>query len=157
MRAPSTSASNFAQTTVGCTSGWKRAGEQKPQSAPAMTFSRRTTSAYLTIRSATRRGCSTTLVVWVMTPGMMTLPSGSLTSLKGRHSCSCRGFAARHCGAPAVGDGERRVVDLQEEAGVRDRLVLLVHGLGDGEDVLLEGAVVAVAGAMHEEYKAITD
>ena len=56
--------------------------------------------------------------------------------------------STRSCGVLAVvGDahvGEHlpavrqvRVVDLQDEAGVGDRLVLLVHRVGDGEEELL--------------------
>ena len=37
-----------------------------------------------------------------------------------------------------------RVVDLHEESGVDDRLVLLAHGVGDREEVLLRGLVVGV-------------
>ena len=45
-------------------------------------------------RSATVSGCSTTAVVWAMTPGMSTLPSGSFTSSHTRHSYEWRGVAA---------------------------------------------------------------
>jgi len=38
-------------------------------------------------------GCSTTLVAWLMTPGISTLPSGSFTSCQTFHSCSWRGLA----------------------------------------------------------------
>ena len=44
---------NLAQTTVGWISGSLVACEEKPQSLPAMTFSRPTILAYLTRRSAT--------------------------------------------------------------------------------------------------------
>jgi hypothetical protein len=60
---------------------------------PAMTFSRPTSLASRTIRSFTNSGCSTTLVAWLMTPGMSTEPFGSLTSFQTCHSCSWRGFA----------------------------------------------------------------
>src|SRR3990172_9019384 len=40
--------------------------------------------------------------------------------------------------------GERRVVDLEDEAGTDDGEVLLTHRLGDGEEVLLLGLVVLV-------------
>ena len=48
-----------------------------PQSAPAMTFSRPTSVANRAIRSAISSGCSTRLVVWLMTPGMRIFPSGT--------------------------------------------------------------------------------
>ena len=41
--------------------------------------------------------------------------------------------------------GQVRAVELDRGAGVGDRLVLVAHGLGDGEDVLLVGRVVLVA------------
>ena len=66
----------------------------KPQSVMAMTFSRPTTEAKFLIRSATSSGCSTTLVEWLMTPGIRILPSGSFTSRQTCHSCSWRGLAA---------------------------------------------------------------
>ena len=42
-----------------------------------------------------------------------------------------------------IGD-EPRIVDLQQEAGVDDRLVFLAHRVGDGEDVFLLRLVVGV-------------
>src|SRR5438067_853738 len=44
----------------------------------------------------------------------------------------------------AVVVGQPGVVDLEDEAGLDDRLVLRPHGLGHGEAVLLVGAVVLV-------------
>ena len=38
--------------------------------------------------------------------------------------------------------GDRRIVDLQHEAGIDDRLVLLAHRVGAGEDELLVALVV---------------
>src|SRR4029450_5715569 len=87
IRAPSTSASNFAHTTLGWISV-DPANVAKPQSAPAMTFSRPTTFANLTIRCATTSGCSTGRVDWLRVPGMSTAPSGSFTVSHPRHSCS---------------------------------------------------------------------
>jgi hypothetical protein len=49
-------------------------------------FSRPTSGAILTIRSQTSSGCSTTLVAWLITPGISTLPGGSLTSRLKSHS-----------------------------------------------------------------------
>ena len=46
----------------------------KPQSVPAITFSRPTSLAKRTMRSATRRGCSTVVTWWVMTPGIRIWP-----------------------------------------------------------------------------------
>jgi len=46
-----------------------------------------------TNRSATSFGCSTTLVVWAMTPGMSTRSGGNLAFSQTRHSCSWRGLA----------------------------------------------------------------
>ena len=43
--------------------------------------------------------------------------------------------------------GDRRIVDLQDQAGVDDRLVLLAHGVGAGEDELVVALVVVVADA----------
>ena len=68
-------------TTVGWTSGLYVAWDEKPQSAPAMTFSRPTSSAKRTIRSAISSGCSTMLLECVITPGMSTLPVGQLHRL----------------------------------------------------------------------------
>jgi hypothetical protein len=48
-------------------------------------------------------------------------------------------------GAVAEHVGEERVVDLQREAGVDDRRVLLVHRVGDGGQVLGLGGIVLVA------------
>src|SRR5712671_7201472 len=52
-RAPSARLWNFAQTIEGCTSGTARGVEAKPQSAPAMTFSRPTNFAKRWMRSDT--------------------------------------------------------------------------------------------------------
>src|SRR5881409_3809208 len=49
-----------------------------PQSAPAMTFSRPTMFAKRTMRSAISAGCSTRLVVWLITPGMRIVRSDVL-------------------------------------------------------------------------------
>src|SRR5207249_134208 len=54
----------------------------------AMTRSRPTSRAYWTIRCATSSGCSMKFVVVSSTPGMITLPSGSLTSSNTLHSCA---------------------------------------------------------------------
>jgi hypothetical protein len=43
--------------------------------------------------------------------------------------------------------GDRRIVDLQHEPGVDDRLVFLPHGVGAGEDELVVALVMAVADA----------
>ena len=54
------------------------------------------------MRSDTSSGCSTTLVAWLMTPGIRMRPAGSLTSFQTCHSCSCRGLAdLDHIGAGA--------------------------------------------------------
>ena len=79
-RAPSTSDSSFAHITCGCTR-WMCSICAKPQSVPAMTFSRPTIFASRTMRSATRRGCSTVVVWWVMTPGIRIFPGGSFDVL----------------------------------------------------------------------------
>src|SRR5262245_60853468 len=91
--APSASDLSFAHMMV----GWTRCANglcAKPQSVPAMTFSRPTMLASRTIRCATSSGCSTMLVAWLMTPGISTLPAGSLTERQTTHSCSWRGLAA---------------------------------------------------------------
>src|SRR3984957_13596392 len=72
--APSASTCNLAQAIC----GWMR--PPRPQSVPAITFSRPTTLAYRTMRSATTCGCSTILVAWLTTPGISSLPSGSLAA-----------------------------------------------------------------------------
>src|SRR5919106_226939 len=72
--APCDSDLNFAHTTVGWTSGVYVACDEKPQSLPAITFSGPARSAYRMMRSATTSGCSTTFVVWLITPGMIALP-----------------------------------------------------------------------------------
>ena len=77
-RAPSASAFSLTQTTDGWTSQ-VAAKLAKPQSAPAMTFSRPTAWAKRPMRSAISSGCSTMFEEWVMTPGISDLPSGSLT------------------------------------------------------------------------------
>ena len=77
--------------------GWTRWAKglcAKPQSVPPITFSRPTILASRTSRCATSSGCSTMLVAWLMTPGMSTLPAGSLALCQTFHSCSWRGFAA---------------------------------------------------------------
>ena len=51
-----------------------------PQSVEAITRCLPTTSVKRRMRSATRSGCSTTLVAWLTTPGRISLSSGSLTS-----------------------------------------------------------------------------
>ena len=66
----------------------------KPQSVPAITFSRPTSRAYCSIRCATSSGCSTKFVAESMTPGISTLPSGSFTSSHTCHSWAWRGFDA---------------------------------------------------------------
>ena len=53
-----------------------------------------TSLAKRTMRSATRRGCSTVMVWWVTTPGIRILPGGSFTFSQTRHSCSWRTLAA---------------------------------------------------------------
>ena len=65
----------------------------KPQSVPAITFSRPTSRAKRTIRSATRRGCSTVVMWCVMTPGISILPSGASTSP--RRATRARGAVGR--------------------------------------------------------------
>src|SRR5262245_33082105 len=92
-RAPSASDLSFAHVMVGCT----RCANglcAKPQSVPPMRFSRPTIRASRTRRCATNSGCSTMLVAWLMTPGISTLPGGSLAFCQTTHSCSWRGFAA---------------------------------------------------------------
>src|ERR1700752_2024539 len=94
MRAPSASADSFAQTTDGATALLTNAKVAKPQSAPAITRSRPTMSAYWQIRCATSRGCSTKLVVEPMTPGIRILSSGIFAPCISPDSCAWRGLAA---------------------------------------------------------------
>jgi hypothetical protein len=72
----------------------------KPQPVDAMTFSRPTSLARRTTRSATSSGCSTTLVAWLMTPGMSNVSFGNFTLSHTRHSCSWRGLAPSITNAP---------------------------------------------------------
>src|SRR4051812_33492617 len=90
--APSASEASFIQTIL--LSTWTRPAKvPKPQSTPAITLSRPTAPAYCRTRSATSSGCSTKFDVESITPGMMTLPSGSLMSFQSFHSWPCRGLA----------------------------------------------------------------
>ena len=93
MRAPSASADSFAQTTEGATALLTNAKVANPQSAPAITRSRPTISAYWQMRCATNRGCSTKLVVESMTPGIRILSSGIFALRRSSHSCAWRGLA----------------------------------------------------------------
>src|SRR5262245_26206391 len=93
-RAPSANTANLSQATLGWVSLNLRAEAANPQSAPAITFSRPTILAKRRILSATNSGCSTRLVVWLITPGMRIFQSGSFTRSKTWYSCSWRGFAA---------------------------------------------------------------
>ena len=72
-RAPSANAASLVQTTLGWTSQ-EVEKLAKPQSAPAMTFSRPTTPANRAIRWATASGCSTRFEEWVTMPGINTCP-----------------------------------------------------------------------------------
>src|SRR5215472_9082018 len=100
-RAPSARAANLSHATLGCVSLNRTAEAANPQSAPAMTFSRPTRAANRMIRSAISSGCSTRLVVWLMTPGIRILPSAGLNFSNTWYSCSWRGFAASNEYAPA--------------------------------------------------------
>src|SRR5215831_12408146 len=62
-RAPSASAANLSQATLGWVSLNRTAEAANPQSAPAITFSRPTRLANRTMRSAMSAGCSTRFVV----------------------------------------------------------------------------------------------
>ena len=73
----------------------------KPQSVPAITFSRPTSFANRTIRSATSRGCSTRRRVMRHDARDQIFPAGSFTFSHTRHSCSCRTLAASIEYAPA--------------------------------------------------------
>src|SRR5437588_295178 len=97
--------------------GWisvEPAKDAKPQSAPAMTRSRPTMEAERAVERLHAHG----------------RPPSALVH---------RRVAAED----VVGD-QARVVDLQQEAGGHDRRVLLAHGLGNGEEVVLVGLVVEV-------------
>ena len=61
--APSAIARIFGQTKSGAIAGLLLTEVPNPQSLPAITFSRPTNSAYLTMRWATSSGCSMKLVV----------------------------------------------------------------------------------------------
>src|SRR5580704_14946503 len=100
--APWRNALNFSHTTVGCTSVRYKACEENPQSAAAMTFSRPTSLAKRTIRSAISSGCSTMLLACVIMPGASTLPSGILMRSNRWYSCSWRGLAASKLYDPAL-------------------------------------------------------
>ena len=200
-RAPSARAANFSHATLSCVSLKRTADAANPQSAPAMTFSRPTRLANRWIRSAISSGCSTRLVVWLMTPGMRILPSGSLHVLEDVvlvlvprvrrlervragidlqhdvddvlqfHLVDARAHVDAVAGVepdlvrrdaaervvdrldalgrplPAVLHAlvrihhvvrdQARIVDLKDEAGVHDGLVLLAERVGDGLLVLV--------------------
>src|SRR4029453_15743233 len=87
MRAPSAIASSFAHMIDGC---HRRliSSCAKPQSVPAIRFSRPTHEANRVRRSAMSSGCSTTFVPWLTTPGTRIFPGGSFTSCHTFHSCS---------------------------------------------------------------------
>src|SRR5581483_3982385 len=90
--APCASDSSFAHMIDGCTRRWNGPCAN-PQSVPAITFSRPRILARRAMRSATSSGCSTTLVAWLITPGMRICPGASFTVFQTCHSCSCRGLA----------------------------------------------------------------
>src|SRR5215472_4258596 len=69
LRAPSAIAADFSQAMLWSVSLKRTAEAAKPRSAPAMTFSRPTILAKRS-RSAITSGCSTRLVVWLMTRGI---------------------------------------------------------------------------------------
>src|SRR5262249_19568024 len=93
-----------AHMICGCTRA-KYVTCANPQSVLAMTFSRPTSRASRTMRSATSSGCSTMLVGWLITPGMSTVSLGSLR-------CS-------HSRVPRIGklDGIAAGAHLQDEIG----------------------------------------
>src|SRR6185312_896821 len=99
--APSTSASNFAQTILSWISSLP-AKLAKPQSVPAMTRSRPKASIQRPSRCAMSSGCSTITFDCVIMPGIMRTSSGSLASRQAAHSCSWRGLAASNENAPAL-------------------------------------------------------
>ena len=206
-REPSTSDLNLAHTIDGCTS-FEPANEAKPQSAPAITRSRPTTSANRQSRCATNSGCSTSTVDCVMTTRDQHLVVGNLGALPllplvlvARVRCLERigarvhlendvddvlelhvmdarphvdavaGVEANavrrnalqrrverldaHLGPlAALGDAQlrphdvigdqERIVDLQQEPGVDDRLVFLAHRIGDREHILFRALVMLV-------------
>src|SRR5215469_18763730 len=88
-----------------------------------MTFSRPTSLAKRRSRSAISSGCSTILLAWVMTPGMSTLPSGTLTRSKRWYSCSCRGLAASKLNEPGV-DLKYVVDDLRQACLLEPRALV---------------------------------
>lgn len=89
IRAPATRDSNLGQTMLG-RSSLLPANVAKPQSLPAIMFSRPTARAKRSIRCATSSGCSTSTVVCEITPEISSIPSGSFTVC---HTChSARGW-----------------------------------------------------------------
>src|SRR5262245_2006732 len=99
--APSTNALSLAHWIDGWTLALKGPCE-KPQSVPAITFSRPTSLASRTMRCATSSGCSIKLVAWVTTPGTSVAPSGSVTFCHTVHACAWRTCAASNRYAPAL-------------------------------------------------------
>ena len=93
MRAPSAIAAIFAHTTSGSTAACPT-HVPKPQSLPAITFSLPTSFAYRPMRCAMSSGCSMKFDFDSITPGMSSLPSGSLSVSNSFHSCAWRGLAA---------------------------------------------------------------
>ena len=80
------------------TCGWTRCVScacAKPQSVPAITFSRPTRFAKVTMRSATSRGCSTVGGVMRDDARYQDLAGTAASTFSHTcHSCSWRGFAA---------------------------------------------------------------
>ena len=93
-RAPSAMAANFSQATLGCVSLKRMPEAAKPQSAPAMTFSRPT------IRREAHDALGDQLRMLDQVggvaddAGMRMVPSGGRDCSKTWYSCSCRGLAA---------------------------------------------------------------
>ena len=112
-RAPSASASSFAHWIVGWTRRTK-APCANPQSVPPITFSRPTSFASRTSRSATSSGCSTTFVWWVTTPGTRTFPSGARRPPTGATRARAARSPAR---SGSSGPGTRRTRSITSASG----------------------------------------
>src|SRR5579883_860975 len=74
------------------------------------------------VRSAIHSGCSTKLLPWLMKPGMIILPSGSLTSRQAFHSWACLGLLASNEYAPTLirmsGEMKSPMVGVHELGGL---------------------------------------
>ena len=120
------------------------------------------TPATRSMRSATSSGCSTSMLDWVMTPGISVVPSGSFRSSPHAYSCSWRGFAASKEYAPALilrMRSRRPSAPCRERAGrCRCRSSVKAHPVrGDVAQGVVESLDAHPAPPRHSEAQARLD